>query len=61
IDPADREKTIAEIKQIAIDEAVKAGADRDKTEVISFEDVPLAYLPGNATRIKVKAAGALRK
>lgn len=61
IDPTERDKTIAEIKKIAIDEAVKAGADRESTEVISFEDVPLAYLPGNATRIKVKAAGALKK
>lgn len=61
IDPGERENTLAEIKKIAINEAVEAGADKDKTEIISFEDVPLAYLPGNATRIKVKAAGPLRK
>lgn len=61
ITPGERENTLAEIKKIAINEAVEAGADKDKTEIISFEDVPLAYLPGNATRIKVKAAGPLKK
>lgn len=61
IAPGERENTLAEIKKIAINEAVEAGADKDKTEIISFEDVPLAYLPGNATRIKVKAAGPLRQ
>lgn len=60
IDPGNREETLNEIKKIAIKEAVEAGADEEKTEIISFEDVPLAYLPGNATRIKVKAAGPLR-
>lgn len=61
IDPGKREETLEEIKKIAIREAVEAGADENKTEIISFEDVPLAYLPGNATRIKVKAAGPLKK
>ncbi|QDR66049.1 hypothetical protein FPV13_14200 (plasmid) [Mammaliicoccus sciuri] len=61
IDPRKREETLDEIKKIAIREAVEAGADENKTEIISFEDVPLAYLPGNATRIKVKAAGPLKK
>ncbi|MEX1406266.1 hypothetical protein, partial [Hydrogenibacillus schlegelii] len=42
---------------MAIDEAVRAGADPDTVEVIEVEEVPLAYLPGNAVRIKVKAAG----
>lgn len=61
IEPAKREETLNEIKSIAINEAVSAGADKQKTEIIGFEDIPLAYLPGNATRIKVKAAGPLNK
>ncbi|GAA3720765.1 hydantoinase/oxoprolinase N-terminal domain-containing protein [Salinicoccus jeotgali] len=61
VDPAKRTEIIAEIKEFAIKEAVRAGADERKTEIISFEDVPLAYLPGNATRIKVKAAGPLKE
>ncbi|WP_020008232.1 hypothetical protein [Salinicoccus albus] len=61
IDPSKRQEIIAEIKEYAVEEAVKAGADGDQTEIISFEDVPLAYLPGNATRIKVKASGPLKQ
>lgn len=44
---------------MAIDEAVKAGADKNSCNIVDIEDVPLAYLPGNATRIRAKAAGAL--
>lgn len=60
IDPANRESVINEIKALAIDEAVKAGADKTKTEIISFDEIPLAYLPGGATHIKVKSAGPLK-
>lgn len=59
VEPAEREQILNEIKQNAIDEAVRAGADLDSVEIISFEDIPLAYIPGNATKIKVKAAGIL--
>ncbi|MEZ4522719.1 MAG: hydantoinase/oxoprolinase family protein [Thermomicrobiales bacterium] len=40
-------------------EAVKAGADPGTVEIIDVQEVPLAYLPGNATRIRVRAAGDL--
>ena len=39
--------------------AVNAGADADSIEIVDVEEVPLAYLPGNATRIMVKAVGDL--
>ena len=32
---------------------------RDSIEIVDVEDVPLAYLPGNATRVRVKAVGEL--
>lgn len=54
-----RKKAINLAKQIAIDEAVKAGADKNSCKIVDIEDVPLAYMPGNATRIMVKAAGDL--
>jgi hypothetical protein len=41
------------------DAAVAAGARRDTIEIVDVEDVPLAYLPGNATRVRVKAVGEL--
>jgi len=61
LDELGREKTLDLAKQIAVDEAIKAGADPATIEIVDIEDVPLAYLPGNATRIRVKAAGTLAK
>ena len=40
--------------------AIEAGADPATIEIVDVEDVPLAYLPGNATRVRVKAVGGLR-
>lgn len=55
-----RESVIEELKKLAIDDAVEAGAVREKTEVITFDEIPLAYLPGGATHVKVKSAGPLK-
>ncbi len=55
-----REKAIEDAKKKAIEEAIKAGADPETVEIVNFEEIPLAYLPGNATRIRVKAAGYLK-
>ncbi|MCW3006099.1 MAG: Hydantoinase/oxoprolinase [Solirubrobacterales bacterium] len=41
-------------------EAVRAGADPERTEIVEIEDAPLAYLTDPAVRIRVKAVGALR-
>ncbi|MDF1524230.1 MAG: hypothetical protein P1P87_15620, partial [Trueperaceae bacterium] len=54
-----REEAVAQAKREAIERAVMAGADPDATKVVDVDDVPLAYLPGNATRIRVKAVGDL--
>ena len=54
-----RDEAVARAKAEAIERAVQAGADQDSTHVVDVEDVPLAYLPGNATRIRVKAVGDL--
>ncbi len=54
-----RDEAVARAKAEAIERAVQAGADQDSTQVVDVEDVPLAYLPGNATRIRVKAVGDL--
>jgi N-methylhydantoinase A/oxoprolinase/acetone carboxylase beta subunit len=55
-----RDEVMEEARRTAFGEAVRAGADEDSLEVVEVEEVPLAYLPGNAVRIKVKAAGRLR-
>lgn len=59
LDGKTREEVIDDAKNMAVDEAKKAGADPDTIEIVELEDIPLAYHPGNATRIKVKAAGDL--
>jgi N-methylhydantoinase A/oxoprolinase/acetone carboxylase beta subunit len=55
-----RDDAISEAREKAIKEAIDAGADEKSVEIVEVEDIPLAYLPGNATRIKVKAAGNLK-
>ncbi len=54
-----REEALEQAKQEASDRAVNAGASADSIEIVDVEEVPLAYLPGNATRIMVKAVGDL--
>lgn len=39
--------------------AIEAGADPASVEIVEVEEVPLAYLPSNAMRIRVKAVGDL--
>jgi N-methylhydantoinase A/oxoprolinase/acetone carboxylase beta subunit len=54
-----RAEALADAKSQATEAAVSAGARRDSIEIVDVEDVPLAYLPGNATRVRVKAVGDL--
>lgn len=59
LDEIGRENALELAKSQAMSEAIQAGADPDSLVIVDVEDVPLAYLPGNATRIRVKAAGEL--
>jgi N-methylhydantoinase A/oxoprolinase/acetone carboxylase beta subunit len=59
LDSLTRDEAIASAKEEATERAVAAGADRESIQIVDVEDVPLAYLPGNATRIRVKAVGDL--
>jgi N-methylhydantoinase A/oxoprolinase/acetone carboxylase beta subunit len=54
-----RDDAVADAKAEATAKAVAAGADPATIQIVDVEDVPLAYLPGNATRIRVKAVGDL--
>jgi hypothetical protein len=38
---------------------VRAGAAEDSLEIVDLEEIPLAYLPSNAVRFRVKAVGKL--
>ncbi|ROU04175.1 hydantoinase/oxoprolinase N-terminal domain-containing protein [Histidinibacterium lentulum] len=54
-----REEALAEARKEATDKAIAAGADPASIELLDQEDVPLAYLPGNATRIRLKVVGSM--
>ena len=56
-----RDTVLAEVKAAAIAEAVRAGAEESTTAVVDVEELPLAYLPANTVRFKVKAVGDLRR
>lgn len=54
-----RDEAVSVARQEATDRAISAGADPVTIEIVDIEDIPLAYLPGNATRIRAKAVGEL--
>jgi hypothetical protein len=52
-----RVDAIARAREIAADRATAAGADRSTLSTIETEDMPLAYLPGNSLRVRVRVVG----
>jgi hypothetical protein len=54
---ATRAAALAAAAAIAAERAVAAGADRAALTTIESEDMPIAYLPGNALRVRVRVAG----
>ena len=54
-----REDAIAAARRIAEERAVQAGAARHSLKTVDVEDMPIAYLPGNALRVRVRVAGAI--
>ena len=55
-----RDAALVDARQRAIELAIDAGAAREQVTVLEQEELPLAYVPGGAMRVRVKAAGALR-
>jgi N-methylhydantoinase A/oxoprolinase/acetone carboxylase beta subunit len=56
-----REGAVEEASRIARDRAVEAGADPASVELVEVEDLPLAYLPGDARRVRVRVVGDAAK
>jgi len=54
-----REEAIAAGEAQARERAVAAGADRANLSTVDVEDMPLAYLPGNALRVRVRVVGEM--
>ena len=57
LDSSSRDEAIADCTAAAIEQASAAGADPASIEVVDVEEVPLTYVPSNATRVRVKAVG----
>jgi len=55
-----REEAIAEARRLAEERAIDAGADPATLKVVEIEDLPLAYLPGNSLRTRVRVVGDIR-
>ncbi len=53
----DREEAIRRAQAEAEEKAVRAGADPATLQTVDVEDLPLAYLPGNSLRTRVRVVG----
>jgi N-methylhydantoinase A/oxoprolinase/acetone carboxylase beta subunit len=54
-----RTEAIAAAEAQAVARATAASADPATIQTIEIEDMPLAYLPGNALRVRVRVAGEM--
>ncbi|HEU5322039.1 MAG TPA: hydantoinase/oxoprolinase family protein, partial [Methylomirabilota bacterium] len=52
-----RDEALAQAQRIAEQRAVTAGAAAETLAVVEREDLPIAYLPGNSLRIRVRVVG----
>jgi N-methylhydantoinase A/oxoprolinase/acetone carboxylase beta subunit len=52
-----RDGAVAEAKGAAISSAIEAGAMPETIRIVEVEEIPLLYLPGRSTRVRVKAVG----
>jgi hypothetical protein len=56
-----RDDAIAAARRLAETRAIEAGADGASLQVVDVEDLPLAYLPGNSLRVRVRVVGDIGK
>jgi hypothetical protein len=52
-----RDQALDAARVIAEERAVKAGAAKASLKVVEVEDLPIAYLPGNSLRARVRVVG----
>ena len=53
----EREQALAKARKLAEDRAIAAGAKPDNLILADMEDMPLAYIPGNARRVRARVIG----
>lgn len=56
-----RNEALGEARRLAEAKAVKAGADPATLAVVEVEDLPLAYLPGNSLRVRLRVVGDITR
>jgi len=56
----ERAKAIATARERAEANAIRAGALESSIKLVEMEDIPLAYLPGNSLRVRVRVVGDVR-
>jgi N-methylhydantoinase A/oxoprolinase/acetone carboxylase beta subunit len=54
-----REECLEEAKNTALNAATRAGADPGRVQISSVLEIPVPYMPGDCTRVIVKATGPL--
>ncbi|MDP6709573.1 MAG: hydantoinase/oxoprolinase family protein, partial [Alphaproteobacteria bacterium] len=54
-----RAEALASARQAADVRAVEAGADPATLELADMEDIPMAYMPGNTLRVRLRVVGDL--
>lgn len=59
LDRFSRPEVLEQATARAKDQAIRAGADPQRLEIVDLEEIPLAYLTDPALRVRVKAAGPL--
>jgi N-methylhydantoinase A/oxoprolinase/acetone carboxylase beta subunit len=59
LDALPRDKALDQAKDEAQQRVLDGGAVSGTVQIVDVEEIPLSYLPGNATRIRVKAVGDL--
>ena len=52
-----RDEALAKAETEAQDAAVASGASRESLKTLEVEDIPIAYLPGGARRVRVRVIG----
>ncbi len=58
-DASSREECLDDARGLAANAAVRAGADPDRVRITTVVEVPMTYVPGQGSRVMVKAAGPL--
>jgi N-methylhydantoinase A/oxoprolinase/acetone carboxylase beta subunit len=56
-----RDAAMAAAQEIATRRAVEAGADLSTIKLVDAEDIPIAYLPGDARRVRARVVGTIGK